>query len=70
MPDVKYRDQKSQSQRIQDRLRPSSTVQARRPQDFLDGDQTVIGTGPTRVVHTVHKGGSTTKSGHGQKGDK
>jgi hypothetical protein len=49
MPQVKYRDGKSESQRLSDRLKPSN--------DFGTADTHVVhGTSPTRTHTTIHRG--------------
>jgi hypothetical protein len=48
MPEVKYRDNKSEATRIADRLKPSNEMQTA-------GTHVQMGEGPTRVHHTVHR---------------
>jgi hypothetical protein len=50
MPEVKYRDGKSESQRIAERLRPSNSPAA--VHTYAEH-----GTGPTRTISTVHRAG-------------
>jgi hypothetical protein len=51
MPEVKYRDNKSEAARIAARLRPSNDMQT--------ADTHVqLGSSPLRVHHTVHRGAS------------
>jgi hypothetical protein len=50
MPEVKYRDGKSEAQRIADRLKPSNDI-------AHAGTVTRHGDGPTRTITTVHHSG-------------
>jgi hypothetical protein len=56
---------KSDAQRISDRLKPSAG------QPDTASVQTTTGTGPTRVVHTIHHGSSQKQHGptHAGEGD-
>ena len=56
MPDV-IQGPKSDAQRVQDRLKPSAGM----PDTATT--QTTHGTGPTRVVHTIHHGSSQKQHG-------
>jgi hypothetical protein len=64
MPDV-IQGPKSDAQRVQDRLKPSAGT----PDTATT--QTTTGTGPTRVVHTIHRGSTQRQHGtvdHGSPG--
>ena len=49
---------KSDAQRIADRLKPSAG-----PMPDTETTQTTTGTGPTRVVHTIHRGSQQSQHG-------
>jgi hypothetical protein len=62
MPDV-IQSGKSDAQRIADRLKPSAGS------PDTASTQTTTGTGPTRVVHTIHHGSSQKQHGPSHSGE-